>query len=756
MLALTGMLVGQCAWAQVQNVKVARLWNNHQPIFWPDWSVVQPGRVQYAMEAIDAKAGGAPHPADDLANIFEKQDRVAAYQDGPKGSLAICDNDAGYALSYSGSLIENVRSLAARGVTGYRRDWNAANAEACRWIGSSGTSRLELVGTCYHHSLAPVLPKEVFRKEIQTFKHVWEKAWNCNDHSRGFFPPEMAFTEEMIDVLRDEEYDWVIVAAHHFSRTCPTYLTHQGADPETNYQINSSEPNRADLNGPSPTDGWWYESPNPGNAAWNVAPFAYQLHTIQYVNPQTGEVKQMVAVPSDDMLSYQAGYSGATMNYAEHIAYGADDPDHPVVVLPATDGDNAWGGGASSWQESWPSFTHQAREKGWNNVTLQGLVNQYGDKATLAHVEDGAWIYPEMCYGSPYFLKWVEPPYSPRNLDACYPDTQVDLVTPGFSLKFWSWAPIIAGANWCETAEQILSDQGKEVDTRKIAFPYEWDNDSYNNPNVAEKAWHIYLAGLDCDFNYYGGLGNDDECKPSLANRNAIEVLREWMTENKEEDRTAPSMLRPQRFPYNPGGYTFGVFNYTSKSYAYRKKMGSDFYVWTHVYDVSGIPDDGVMLWVRADHDGVNPIESIQNETFEGGDEVDEWVAIPMTRRALPSTTADLNAAADNGQINYEYAPAEIADYYYAEVTQFRGQLVDYYVEACDSKGNSSRSDIQHVYVEDDGTPSIPGSTPNGIVSLDNGTYRKDVWHLLDGRQLTGKPTQKGVYLRRGVKMVVK
>lgn len=59
--------------------------------------------------------------------------------------------------------------------------------------------------------------------------------------------------------------------------------------------------------------------------------------------------------------------------------------------------------------------------------------------------------------------------------------------------------------------------------------------------------------------------------------------------------------------------------------------MGSDFYVWTHVYDVSGIPDDGVMLWVRADHDGVNPIESIQNETFEGGDEVDEWVAIPMT-----------------------------------------------------------------------------------------------------------------------------
>lgn len=99
-------------------------------------------------------------------------------------------------------------------------------------------------------------------------------------------------------------------------------------------------------------------------------------------------------------------------------------------------------------------------------MTLQGLVNQYGDKATLAHVEDGAWIYPEMCYGSPYFLKWVESPCSPRNLDACYPDTQVDLVTPGFSLKFWSWAPIIAGANWCLCLPQENGLRLLCVDTR--------------------------------------------------------------------------------------------------------------------------------------------------------------------------------------------------------------------------------------------------------------------------------------------------
>ena len=171
-------------------------------------------------------------------------------------------------------------------------------------------------------------------------------------------------------------------------------------------------------------------------------------------------------------------------------------------------------------------------------------------------------------------------------------------------------------------------------------------------------------------------------------------------------------MFRPQRFPYNPGGYTFGWFNTTPKDGSYRKKMGSDFYVWTHVYDVSGIPDGNVKLFVREDKDGYNPVGSIQNETFAGGDEVGEWMEIPMTKRELPSTTERLNELADNGQINYEFAPAAVADYYFAKVDCFRGKLVDYYVEATDSKGNMTRSDIQHVWVDDDGTaPGQGGGT---------------------------------------------
>lgn len=682
------------------SVKVARFWHNHQPIYWPDWS--SEGHVQFAKDSIN---NGGSHPANNLTDIFGNHDRVQAYQYGPRDSLGGCNGNAGYAISYSGSLIDNVRSLGSAGMLGYNSNpFEGYQDVRANW--ANGKKRLDMVGFCYHHALAPVLPKAVFRKEAQMLKQSAWKAWGGTeaDHSKGFFPTEMAFSEEMIDVLTEPEldYQWVIVASHHFSRTCPTYTNHEGAVASANYNINSSEPNRADMNGPSPTTGWWYDSPNPGNCAWNVAPFAYQLHRVQYVNPWTGEKKQMVAVPSDDVISYKAGYSGATMAYADHIAVGASD-DNPVIVLPATDGDNAWGGGDSSWKESWPQFTRDAAERGWDNTTIQDFVDAFGWKADLRHVEDGAWIFPEMCYGSPYFLKWVDPPCNAKNLDKCYPGTQVDLETPGFALKFWDWAPIIAAANWCETAERKLG----RADPWRIAAPH------LEDANAAEKAWHIYLAGLDSGFNYYGGLGNDDECKPPLANLRAIECLRGAGLDQAAlaaTDTVAPSMFRPQRFPYNPGGYTFGWFNFTSKDGNYRKKMGSDFYVWTHVYDVSGIPEDGVKLFVRADNDGYNPVDSIQNETFEGGDEVGAWVEIPMEKRVLPSTTEELNRLADNGQINYEFAPAAVADYYFAKVTQFRDQLVDYYVEATDNKGNMMRSDIQHVYVGDDGTPAEGGS----------------------------------------------
>jgi hypothetical protein len=520
----------------------------------------------------------------------------------------------------------------------------------------------------------------------------------------------MGYSRHLIDVLADEGYQWVIVPSHHISRTCPTYNTQ--ANPEGSYNIFSSPPNKADQLGPSPTDGWWYGEPNPGNAAWNVSPFAYQLHRVKYVNPETGAEKTMVAVPSDDVLSYRYGYANEGIGkIGEFISPFATDPARPVMVMPSTDGDNAWGGGSSSWSEATPQLFNGAASAGYKPSTPQDFVNAFGGNAPMTHVEDGAWIFPEMCYGSPNFLKWIEPPVATvvnRGVTTV-PGTQIDMETPGFALKFYSYAPLMAGANWCETAEQVLRDEGGSVQAWKIQAPYDWDG-TWTNPNDVELAWHIYLKGLDSGFNYYGGLGNDDEMKPGLATRRAVEKLSLWMTATRRNnDRTPPTVLKPQRFPYNPGSYTFGWFNNVpGGNTSFLKRMNSEFYIWTHAYDLSGIPNGNVRLKIRIDADGTNPVNSNQNETYAGGSEVGQWVTIPMSKRELPKTREALNAAAANSQIDY-FLPVQadaVADYYFAKITDtnlsgFRSKLLDYYIEATDSKGNISKSEIQHVWVDD-------------------------------------------------------
>ena len=759
--------------ASSQTVHVSRFWQNHQPTYWPEWNANDPSgqnsRVQYAGDSIRLKPGQnygglspSLHPENDLVQIFSVQDRVTSYQGGPRNSLAGLASEAGFALSYSGSLMDGVRQLGAGNQLGYGSGWWDGYREARNWLTPSGSRRMDLVGFTYHHSLAPLLPKSVFRKELQIFKQAYWKAWNGNsnlsDHSKGFFPTEMAYSRHIIDVLADEGYEWVIVPSHHISRTCPTYNTK--ANPAGSYNIFSSPPNKADQLGPSPTDGWWYGEPNPGNAAWNVSPYAYQLHKVKYVNPETGAEKSMIAVPSDDVLSYRFGYANEGIGKIQQfIAPFATDSSRPAIIMPATDGDNAWGGGSSSWFEATPQFFNDAHNAGYRRNCPQDFVNAHKANAQMAHIEDGAWIFPEMCYGSPYFLKWIEPPVANAAIGATnrYPGTQIDMETPGFALKFYSYAPLMAGANWCETAEQILRDEGGSVEPWKIQSPYDW-NGAWTNPNDVELAWHIYLHGLDSGFNYYGGLGNDDEMKPGLATRRAVEKLQPWMTQSRRDnDRTSPTVLKPQRFPYNPGGYTFGWFNrIPGGDERFLKKMGSDFYIWTHAYDLSGIPNNGVTVKVRMDNDGTNPLASNQNETFAGGPEVGSWISIPMTRRELPKTRAALNAAAANSQIDYFLPTNEVADYYFAKITNnnvpdFRGKLLDYYIEAVDSKGNLHKSEIQHVFVEDDNGQGGGGGEPTSVVTISpaNPTHAQPVTVTYNpaGRVLANAPQ---VYIHTG------
>lgn len=698
-------------------------WHLHQPIYWPETA---PGtnRCQFAKESLDLKlansgnfygGSGFKHPRNALVSgdggefdsVFDKDDRRAAYQSRGRDAIASMTpyQDAGASVSYSGALMENIGSLGRANAWGYGSGWNSSYATARGWTTRGGYPKADLVGMTYHHAFSPLLPRAVLRKEIQIFKELWWKTWGGNpdksDHSRGWWPVECAFSRHLIPVLLDEGYQWVIIPNSHLARTCQNYLQ---VAARGNGGWNIDPPNRADRLGPTVPAGQWYSGSRDGRGGAFPAPFAYQAHKAKWVDPATGTERKITIVPMCDLLSYENGYGPMGTGVIDAEIAPFNDPARPSIVLLAHDGDNAWGGGYSYYLESVPQLASAASGRGYRMTTIAQFLADHPvpDSATV-HIEDGAWFNAANDWGHPQFINWLWPPTRAANApgyQANDPRTWYDLETPGWTEDWRNWAVLMAGANWCETAEQITVARGGSVQAWKIQEPSQ-TNGTNNNPNAAEQAWHYYLGGLDSGFMYYG-TSLDDEVKQTLASNKAIGFAESAIGGDLALDATPPTVFKPQRFPWNPGGKGWGpLTGYRPVGMDGAAPYSSDFHIWTLVHDVSGTAS--VTLKVRVDADGLNPVADNSNEIFAGGN----WLTYPMNPRAVPTGNVT-----GNPNIAFFLTPTAIATHYWAKVTGFRNVLLDYYVEAVDSRGNIARSDIQHVYVEDDGTTTTPPDPP--------------------------------------------
>lgn len=686
--------------------------HNHQPIYLPA-PVPGTDRVQTAAESYDIKAAGGglypgsdvPHPQNNLAQgdkgsgdpVFSNPDRVQAYQGIiPESVRAMSRPNAGLSVSYSGSLMEGVQSWGKDNRFGYRPDWNRPLSESRQWRTTGGNPKVDLVGFTYHHSLAPLLPKSVFRKELQTFKEAWVRAWggkpNFADFTKGYFPTEAAFSESLIPILLEEGFEWTIIANGHLARTCENYLTEAIAPDHSTSTWNTNPPNRADMNGPVVSAAQWWSGTIDGRGAKLPAPFAYQPHKVRYIDPQTGREFKMTAVPMDDPLSYMNGYGPMGTDLIDKHIAPHNDPNNPSLVLMIHDGDNAWGGGNSFYLEATPRLVQEAVSKGYDVSTIQERLNRYPvPENDVVHVEDGGWINPEGDWGDPQFVKWLYPPArSPRDpkYNSNDPRTFIDIEN-GFSGSWRNWAVIIAGANYCETAEQIYGSQN--VSPARIT-QFNTGQSGNGEPNPVELGWRFYLAGLDSGFMYYGD-SLDDEVKSSFALNQAAKYLNPIIRSGA--DKTPPTVLKPQRWPHNPGGMGWGVTtHYQDVGLHGRPPFDSDFYIWSLIHDVSGV--ESVTLRVRVNKTDKNSIDNKDNKTYAGGPTVGEWLDIPMNRRVIDSK---LRGDPPNPNLNYFVLPEAIADHYWAKVTGFKNVLLDYYIEAIDRAGNITKTDIQHVWV---------------------------------------------------------
>ncbi len=701
-LLIAGLLVAGLASAAAaqQKLHFTYLWHMEQPIYWPDRQPAAFGADRYesAWVSIQRKDGGAANPGNDLREIFSVPDRVAGYQSRMADSIwgfSLGRTEAGAQITYSGGLIENIRSLGNANQLGYSGAWANPLRNARTWttLNAPVVPRADIVLFPYHHALMPLLEQSTQRKQIQAYKAVYGPTWGTSvPISKGFFPSEMAFSERMIPALVAEGVEWSIVSAEKISRACADFPFVQGSG-----GCNTDPPNRADqLNPAQGVANYNRQSIDRGVSPAEAFPFALTPRRARYVDPGTGVATSIIVVPASQSLGWRDGYSPMGINDFNTLQT-RNDPNRPMLIVLAHDGDNAWGGGFSYYMEAVPNFVNTAVSNGYVPTVVQRYLADHPVPSNdFVKVEDGAWVNADGDFGAPQFLNWNWPPVNAQG--------RVDIEN-GWAEDIRNWAVITAMQNRVDTAERMWTAQGNSVSATNIVFP------ENAGTNAVERAWHYFMGGLNSGYMYYG-TALDMEVKPTIGCNNAARLIDPIISAAPASgllsDLTGPTVWAAQRHPWNPGSTNFGP------QYQYRSwKSNGDFYVWSFVYDASGT--SSITLKYRTDNDGVMTVLDTDNRTYAGGPGVGPWQSVSMTRRAFPAS----NVLSDPG-INFFVMPTYIAEQAFARVNGVRNALVSYYIEAVDSKGNVTRSPIEHVYVGDGvgGLTPTPdsgyGSTPGG------------------------------------------
>ena len=661
MLATIGAIaLCLAAGAYAVPIHVTHLWHMHQPIYYPYESVRNTdanGRYNFNVEG----------------NVWDG-DRYSCYRDWPAGAVGRAQGHGASQMSYSGSLGEN-NSV----IWGDPSGW-AGNVRNARnnMRTSSNNSRLDLVGIAYHHSLMPLTSVESMRMQIKLHKEQYKDLWNTGgDYSKGFWPPECAFDSSMVPALVAEGLDWVIVDNGHLFRTVSDFEWSSGS---------SCRPNRADVRNGSSTNlsSTWVGLQNVWAPTKVLAPWSYQPHYTRHVDPWTGEIKKVVAVPAGRYEGNENGRGGYGAFKPQNV-WGAhidanNNSSKPMLLLCHSDGDNYGMKNSDAWNGQQQAFVDMCAGNGDFEYTgVQDYLGMFPpDPNDVIHVEPGSWIGIDG--GTPYYEKWL----SYENRSGEMPD-------------MWSWSMLVAAQNRVLTAD--------DLENSYLSGSRDMNDVEWGLGNDTAKAWHFYLNGeTSCYWYWDFDRANPWDGNVTLACNMAMAEAKKVIDRNPSGDRRGPSIFPPQRTPYNPGG----------RMWSEAEPLPSNFQVWSFIDDVSGV-QNATLKW-RKDNDGNWPISSTENETFAGGPGVGPWQSVPMTNDWWPTVRGP--------KVPQESARAQR---YGATVAGQTNCLIDYYVEAVDSRGNTNRSNIIHVWIGDQAGDSGGGGETNPPAVWIRGTHNYPV-----------------------------
>lgn len=614
-------------------IHVTYLWHMHQPIYYPYENVNDTdgsGKFNFSIK--------------DVHNT-----RLGPYGAWPKDAVQAGANmglpHAGVQVSFSGSLMENMSNLYGKYAWQGDYRWGRNNLRT-----SLGNPRLDTVGIAYHHSLMPLTTKESMRMQIKLHKEAYYDNWNTGGtYSKGFWPPECAFDVNMIPALVAEGLEWVIVDNGHFDRAAQGYPWAPAS---------SIRPNQADQLNPDPANigSKWVQLNNVWAPTKVSAPWGYQPHRVQYVDPNSSPsapvVKRVIAVPGARYEGNENGRGGYGSFKPENVwssqIAANNNASRPMLILCHSDGDNYGMLNADAYHGQHQTFLNMtATNPDFEHTSVQDYLDMYPVPPNdIIHVEPGSWVGIDG--GTPYFDKWRE-----------------NNARSGEHPDLWSWSVLIAAANRVITAENLENSYSMN-DVR-------WGI----GPDTA-KAWHYYLqAETSCYWYWDFDRANPWDGNTTRGCNLAIAEANKVIGRSPGVDRVGPTIWPPQRDIYNPGSLQYNEAAPASK----------DFTVFTFIDDVSGL--QSVKLKWRTDNDGANPILEYDNELYaDSPAKVSAWNTIDMAGDWYPSVKGPMVPD-----------PANRAKRYQGKIAGQNNVLIDYYVEATDTKGNVSRSDIAHVWV---------------------------------------------------------
>ncbi len=73
-------------------------------------------------------------------------------------------------------------------------------------------NKIEILGTAKFHPILPLFPKKEVKHQIQMNEEINRRTFGNNWQRGGFFPPELAISSQILKIIKELNYKWVLVS----------------------------------------------------------------------------------------------------------------------------------------------------------------------------------------------------------------------------------------------------------------------------------------------------------------------------------------------------------------------------------------------------------------------------------------------------------------------------------------------------------------------------------------------------------------